>query len=161
MPESLGVFNACTPLPSIVLRPSGRGAVMDTERLAAALIDRTLPKRQWTHEAHLRAGLWHLLNHTEAEALELLRTRIRAYNESTGVANTEVSGYHETVTRFYLRVIGKFLDAADAARPIDELADELIAKYGARDLPLRHYSRERLFSPQARRSWMDPDLQPL
>ncbi len=132
----------------------------ETERIAAALIDRTLPKVQWTHEAHLRAGLWHAFHHP-ADALDLLRSRIRAYNESTGVANTANSGYHETTTRFYLVVIRKFLDSADAARPIDELADELIAKFGARDLPLRHYRRETLFSAEARRSWVPPDLEPI
>jgi hypothetical protein len=131
---------------------------VETERIAAALIDRTLPKPQWTHEAHLRAGLWHALNHPEGEALDLLRSRIRAYNESTGVANTAVSGYHETTTRFYLCVIRKFIASTDAARPLDELADELIARFGARDLPLRYYSRDMLFSAEARRVWVPPDL---
>jgi len=35
----------------------------ETERVASALIDRTLPKAEWTHEAHLRAGLWHVQAH--------------------------------------------------------------------------------------------------
>jgi hypothetical protein len=70
----------------------------------------------------------------------------------TGVANTAVSGYHETITRFYLCVIRSFLDSADGARTIDELADELIARFGERELPLRYYSRARLFSEEARRA---------
>jgi hypothetical protein len=74
--------------------------VTETDRIAAALIARTLPKSEWTHEAHLRAGLWHAVHHPDAIALNLLRERIRAYNESTGVANTASSGYHETTTRF-------------------------------------------------------------
>jgi len=134
---------------------------METERVARALIDRTLPKPQWTHHAHLRAGLWHALHHTDAVALALLRERIRAYNEATGVANTETSGYHETITRFYVQLIRRFLDSVDAQRPADELATELIEFYGDRELPLRHYSRERLFSPAARLGWIEPDLRPL
>lgn len=101
-----------------------------------------------------------MLHHPEAAALNLLRERIRAYNVSTGVANTPSAGYHETLTRFYLGVIRDFLVSADSARPIDDLAGELIARFGDRNLPLRHYTRERLFSVEARLGWLAPDLQP-
>ena|SRR5664279_4555856 len=134
---------------------------METDRIAREFIARTLPKSEWTHEAHLRVGLWHSLRHPEADALNLMRQRIRAYNESTGVANTPDSGYHETITRFYLRVIRCFLESAGCGGPIDELARELIARFGERDLPLRHYTRERLFSAEARLNWLAPDLAPL
>jgi hypothetical protein len=134
---------------------------METDRIARALIERTLPKSEWTHHAHLRAGLWHLLRYPDDVALALLRERIRAFNESTGVANTETGGYHETITRFYLCVIRVFLDSADVARPPDELARELIERRGEHGLVLRHYSRGLLFSPEARRSWAEPDLLPL
>jgi hypothetical protein len=49
----------------------------------------------------------------------------------------------------------------DSRRAIDELAQELIARYGDRDLQLRHYTRQRLFSPEARFSWLEPDLEEL
>ena len=125
------------------------------------LIARSLPKAEWTHHAHLRAGLWHALHYPDDVALELLRERIRAYNEATGVANTASSGYHETITRFYLHVITTYLRSVDSRRAIDELAQELIARYGDRDLQLRHYTRQRLFSPEARFSWLEPDLEEL
>jgi len=44
---------------------------------------------------------------------------------------------------------------------MDELAGELIERFGKRELPLRHYSRERLFSVGARLGWVEPDLQQL
>jgi hypothetical protein len=129
-----------------------------TERIARGLIDCSLPKVEWTHEAHLRAGLWHVLQHGAPAALELLRGRISRYNESVGTANTDTSGYHETITRFYVTVIDRFLNAHDAAAPIDDLAAQLVADYGDRRLPLRCYSESRLFSPVARRSWVEPDI---
>ncbi len=134
---------------------------METNRIACAFIARTLPKSEWTHHAHLRVGLWHLLHHPESIALGLLRERIRAYNEATGVVNTESGGYHETITHFYLHLIRVFLEAVDPARPVDDLARELIERYGEHDLVLRYYSRERLFSPEARRCWLEPELLPL
>lgn len=130
----------------------------ETEWIAEALIARTLPKAEWTHEAHLRAGLWHVLQHGAPAALDLLRTRISSYNESVGTLNTDTSGYHETITRFYVTVIDRFLAANDRAMPIDDLAARLLAECGDRRLPMRYYSEGRLFSVVARRSWVEPDL---
>ncbi len=133
----------------------------ETERIARALIDRTLPKREWTHEAHLRAGLWHVHAHGAVAALELLRKRITLYNESVGTQNTDTSGYHETLTRFYVTVIDRFLATADRSMDLDELARALLAACGDRKLPLHHYSEGKLFSVVARRSWVEPDLRPI
>lgn len=133
----------------------------ETERIAQALIDKALPKAEWTHEAHLRAGLWHVLQHGAPAALELLRERISSYNESVGTRNTDTSGYHETLTRFYVTVIDRFLATADRTRELDLLARDLLATCGDRKLPLHHYSEGRLFSPVARRSWVEPDLRPI
>ncbi len=133
----------------------------ETERVARGLIERTLPKAEWTHEAHLRAGLWHVAEHGAVAALELLRARIAIYNESVGTENTDTSGYHETLTRFYVTVIDRFLASSDRSLDLDALAQQLIAAHGDRQLPLRHYSEGRLFSVVARRSWVDPDLRPI
>lgn len=131
---------------------------METDRIVRAFVARTLPKSEWTHHAHLRVGLWHALQYPDAVALELLRGGISAYNEATGVANTAQSGYHETITRFYVHVIRAFLGTVDPGRPIDELAQALIEQWGDRNLPLRYYSPQRLFSVDARRAWIEPDL---
>src|SRR5690349_14771897 len=112
--------------------------VTETERVARALIDRTLPKAEWTHHAHLRTGLCHVLQHGPIIALELLRARITAYNESVGTANTDTSGYHETITRFYVTIIDRFLASADRSLDADALAAQLIAAHGDRRLPLHH-----------------------
>lgn len=130
----------------------------ETERIAQGLIDCTLPKAEWTHHAHLRAGLWHVLHHGAPAALDLLRARISRYNETVGTMNNDSSGYHETITRFYVTVIDRFVGANDRTMAIDDLAARLIAEYGDRRLPLRCYSESRLFSPVARRSWVEPDL---
>ena len=124
-------------------------------------IAQTLPKTEWTHQAHLRVGLWHALQYPDSAALELLRGRISAYNEATGVANTAQSGYHETITRFYVHVIRLFVRSVDQSVAFDELAHALIAQWGDKNLPLRHYSPHRLFSAEARLAWVEPDLAPL
>jgi len=112
----------------------------ETERIARALSDCALPKLEWTHHAHLRAGLWHVLEYGPVAALDLLRQRISVYNESVGTANTDSSGYHETLTRFYVVVIDQFLATVVRESDLDQLAEQLIADYGDRRLPMRHCS---------------------
>ena len=128
---------------------------------AVAFCDGTLTKAEWTHFAHLRVGLWHMLHHGVDDALELLRTRIRALNESHGVANSDTGGYHETITRFYVWLTAAFLRNTDRTRPVDDLVVELILRFGDRDLPLTYWSKERLMTPEAGRGWAEPDLRPL
>ena len=129
-----------------------------TDQLVSRFIDLSLPKSEWTHQAHLRVGLWHTMRHSPIETLDLLRERISSFNIATGVENTESAGYHETITRFYIHLIGHFLASADTRQPIDELERELIDRYGDKELPLRYYTKERLFSTEARFGWVPPDL---
>jgi len=133
----------------------------DVNRIAEAFIACTLPKAEWTHEAHLKVGLWHGLRYSADESLNLLRERIKRYNISCGVQNTESSGYHETITCFYVWQIGYFLQETAYNESIDELADELIKQYGDRRLVFTYWSRETLFSVRARLSWVEPDLNQL
>ena len=137
---------------------TGAPASSATDRLAAAFVACTLPAAEWTHEAHLRVGLWHRLRMPAEASLDTLRDRIRRYNESLGNENTDTDGYHETITRFYVILIDRFVAAADVTRDIDQLADDLIAHLGFRGLPLDYYSSDRLFSVEARRAWLAPDL---
>jgi hypothetical protein len=144
-----------------IRRGTMTAAACETDELARRFGERTLPKAEWTHGAHIRVGLWHLLKHGEEPSLGLLREGIKKYNLSVGGENTDTGGYHETITRFYVWLIARFLENEDRTLPIDELAHLLLARYGAKDVPLRYFSKERLMSVEARRAWIEPDLRPL
>ncbi len=105
----------------------------------------------------LLVGLWYLSKHTPAEALEIVRQRIRAYNIAVGTANTDSSGYHETLTRLYLNAIAAHLRDHRGESLPQALALLLNTPLARSDWPLELYSRERLFSVQARREWVEPD----
>ena len=123
--------------------------------------DRTLPREEWTHAAHLTVALRHLLQYDWMEAVIRVRTGIKRYNASHGIANTATSGYHETLTRFWLRRVRAFIeDGRNEARSLVSLANDLVAG-SDKNLPLTFYTRERLFSPEARAVWIEPDLRPL
>lgn len=116
-----------------------------------------LPKERWTHEAHLVAGFWYTWHLGEEAALETMRTRIRRHNESVGTSNTDTGGYHETITRLYIGAIGEHI--SDHRHESFEIALMSLLASPLRDSgwPLLHYSRERLFSVEARRRWIEPD----
>jgi hypothetical protein len=117
----------------------------------------TLPRREWTHQAHLVVALWYVTHHGAAAALEILRRRIRTYNEATSTQNTDTQGYHETLTRLYLKGIAE-LAARQENEPLPlQVAALLQSPLAERQWPLRFYSRDRLYSVEARRDWVEPD----
>lgn len=130
-------------------------------RLVQGFDDLTLPKSAWTHRAHLTVALWYASHLPFAEALAAVRTGIQRLNARHGVPATPTGGYHETVTCFYMRVVCRFVAEEGGHGDWAERANRLVERYGARDLPLRHYSRELLMSPAARAGWIEPDLVPL
>jgi hypothetical protein len=130
----------------------------DIARIAAGVIDRTLPKPEWTHAAHFACALW-MLAAPGRDARAEMPGLIRAYNEATGVANTDTEGYHETITQASLRAAATWLRPGV---PLSEaLAALLASDHGRSDWLLRYWSKPVLFSPEARRAWVEPDLQPL
>jgi hypothetical protein len=132
----------------------------DIERIARGLIDRSLPKSEWTHAAHFAAALW-VLRRVGPRAVSAMPPLIRAYNEATGVANTDTSGYHETITLASLRAASFWVGRRPDA-PLDEVLAEMLATpIGRSDWMFKYWSRNTLFSVAARKSWTEPDLAPL
>ena len=123
--------------------------------------DRTLPRDEWTHAAHLTVALWHLLQFDWPEAVARVRRGIKRYNAAHGILTTPTGGYHETLTLFWLRAVRTFLEAErNEARALIHLANDLAATHD-RGLPFTFYTRARLFSPEARANWVEPDLKSL
>jgi hypothetical protein len=131
----------------------------EIEHIGEGLLARTLSRPEWTHEAHLAATTYLLLKRPDIDVDAELPGIIRRYNESVGGVNSDTEGYHETVTRVFLRGVRMFLAEADRDEPLHELVNALLlSPMGRRDWPLRFYSPERLFSAEARREFVRPDL---
>ncbi|WP_225205760.1 hypothetical protein [Novosphingobium huizhouense] len=129
--------------------------------VAQGLLDRSLPKAEWTHEAHLAACLCLLREHPALVLERDLPGVIRAYNEAVGGKNTDSAGYHETLTQLYIRGVRAFAATLPAGASLVDAVNALLAsEIGPRDWPLCFYSRERLFGVEARRHWVEPDLAP-
>lgn len=131
----------------------------EIEHLGEGLLSRTLSRAEWTHEAHLAATTYLLLRRPDVDIDKELPGIIRRFNESVGGVNSDTEGYHETITRVFLHGVRLFLAEADPNAPIHELVNELLlSPMGRRDWPLRFYSPARLFSVEARRNFVAPDI---
>jgi hypothetical protein len=130
-------------------------------RVAAGLRDCTLPRADWTHEAHLAACACLLLEHADFVAERDMPGTIRAYNVSVGGVNDATQGYHETITQFSILAVRAHLATDGEGSLVERVNSLLRSKRGRRDYPLRFWSRGLLFSPEARLGWVDPDLAPL
>ena len=123
------------------------------------MIARTLPRPKWTHEAHLGTCAWIVLERPDLLPERDLPDLIRRYNVSVGGVNDETQGYHETITQLFIRGVRLNLAGSEGQGSLaDRVNLLLLSPQGRREWPLRFYSRERLFSVEARLGWVEPDL---
>ena len=84
------------------------------------------------------------------------------YNQCVGTVNSDHSGYHETITLFWLAVVKARLREVDDAMPRIEAVRIVVTELAPqRDLYREYYSFDVVRSIEARRAWMAPDLKPL
>jgi hypothetical protein len=130
-------------------------------RIGQGLLDCVLAKSEWTHEAHLAACAWILLERPDLLPERDLPGLIRRFNESVGGVNSDTEGYHETITQLSIGAVRAALSRSEG-RSLSKRVNALLeAPEGRRDWPLRFYSRDLLFSRKARLAWCEPDLSPL
>lgn len=140
-------------------------APFENDAAVAALLDvfhaGTLPRSAWNHRAHLTVALTVARSIPGAGAIDAMRTAILRFNAAVGIESTPDYGYHETLTVFYMAVVTLHIARNPVPVSPSHDANQLMAEWGRADLPLSHYSHERLFSREARARWLPPDLAPL
>jgi hypothetical protein len=129
--------------------------------VAVGLVARTLPRLEWTHEAHLAATACLILEYPDFLPERDLPGTIARYNEAVGGVNDDTQGYHETITQFYIGAVRVHLAECRESTLADRVNALLASHRGTRDYPLRFFSPDLLFSVAARRGFVEPDLSPL
>src|SRR5262249_36167166 len=116
----------------------------------------TLPKSEWTHAAHVAVAACHLFDRPQDQALEEIRSGIIHYNASVGTANTDHSGYHETLTRFWTGLIADWLGTVTVSSRL-ALVRAAIRRFGGDSALFRsYYSFHVLKHIRAPREWNAP-----
>jgi hypothetical protein len=130
----------------------------EIDAFLAAFEGCTLPKERWTHGAHLLTGACYVHGLGRDAALEKMRICVRRYNESVGGKNTDTSGYHETITVMWIRLLDELLRESPAMEraTFARLAVERFV--GEKDVFRRYYDFDVVGSVEARREWVAPNL---
>jgi hypothetical protein len=130
-------------------------------RAGRKFLELSLPKPEWTHAAHFAVTLWLMRHRPDLDLETAMPGLIRSFNEATGTPNTDTGEYHETITLASFGV-ARIVLAPTPVRSLHEILDMLLASpLGDSNWLLAYWSRERLFSVEARRGWLEPDLKAL
>jgi hypothetical protein len=129
---------------------------MTPVEIVRALERGEIPNEGFHHASHLGVAWVYLMESpTTGEAAERMAATLRRFAASVG----HPEKYHHTTTVFWMRRLA----AARVSHP-DAPLDDILRRTPAlldKHLPLTYYSPGRLFSEEARLSWLDPDLRPL
>jgi len=142
--------------------PTGYPKLSDAVLLIERFEKGTLQRAEWNHTVHLTIAIWYLAHFEEPQAAERVIDGIRRFNRVHDIQSTRSSGYHETLTLFWLGIARRFLEQAGRSTPTLDLINAFIARYGGRPKLYRdYYSKRHIRSWRARHFWVDPDLKPL
>lgn len=116
----------------------------------------TISHDDWKHSEHLVVALYYLTHHDLETAYGKMRSGILNLLENGFKVDLKKEmPYHETITLFWMRAVAGFNASKNAS--LLEKANEVAYKWD-KDHPLKFYSRELLFSDEARSKFVDADL---
>lgn len=133
--------------------------IEEAEKLVAAFENCTLDKDDWSHEAHLLAGMKMCILHKENAYVEM-KKRVIHFNEAVGTINSESSGYHETITHYWIVILHDFCKKNNISTFNQVAVDTLLfaEELTKRNSFLEYYSKDLIMSSKARLELVEPDL---
>jgi hypothetical protein len=115
------------------------------------------PGADFHHREHLITTVYLLWTFRDRDWRSDLPELIRRYNVSQGGQNTDTSGYHHTITLFYIDLVAKALALEPHLDLVRFCRKVLDGPASTKDLMLRYYSRKLLYSVEARKYSIQPD----
>ncbi len=117
----------------------------------------TIAHDDWKHAEHLVVALYYLTLHDLDSAYAKMRGGIlKLLENGFKVDLKKEMPYHETITLFWMRVVDGYNSSRNGTSLLEK-AIEVAYKWD-KDFPLKFYSRELLFSDEARGRFVEPDL---
>jgi len=116
-----------------------------------------LPHRHWTHTAHVAIAAYYAFAHPPEEAFRRTKAGIVHYNTCVGTPNTEDSGYHETLTRFWSEVVRELLENRRAESQFEAVRHAVDVLGEDRDRHRLYYTFDVVRDRRARCKWIPPD----
>ena len=94
-----------------------------------------------------------------SEARRLMENAVKRYDFENNIIAVSPNSYNETLTVFWLSVVNDYLKRNKTKYLFTDLANNLVEHFSDRDLPLKYYTSQQLFSPIAKVKWLTPDKQ--
>ena len=116
----------------------------------------TIARADWGHAEHLTVALYYLSNHDRNAAYKKMREGIFNLLRAFEVDLSKEMPYHETLTVFWLKTVAEFKESRIGTLVLGHF-NELVEKFD-KDYPLKFYSREVLYSDEARAAFVEADL---
>jgi len=120
----------------------------------------TWPLEDWHHRQHIKVAYLYLSSYPFETAMSRIRERIKAFNLAHNLPDLPTSGYHETMTQAWMRLVSQTLrqfGPAESADAFFERSPQLSEKKILR----LFYSAEVFMSPRAKTEFLEADLIPL
>jgi len=118
-----------------------------------------IPLHCWCHEYHVRVAFIYLEKYGFNNALISMREGIQRYNDSKSIPNSLESGYHETLTVAWLKIIESQKRGCDSSDSLQfwcshrQLHDKTLLR--------RYYTSDCILTDTAKRKYVEPDIRPL
>jgi hypothetical protein len=119
----------------------------------------TWPLAEWHHKQHIKVAYLYLSRYPFEAAMTRLREKIKAFNAANNLPDELTSGYHETMTQAWLRLVHFTLceyGPAENADAFYEANPQLSQKKTLRFF----YTKERFQTMEAKTGFVEPDLIP-
>ena len=129
---------------------------MTDVELTRALERGEIANESFHHLSHLHVAWVYLTESSSVkEAAAKMRNTLQRFAASAGKSEK----YHETITLFWVHLLAgmRAFGSRESLQQIVQANPQLLEK----NFPLAYYSAGRLFSDEARTSWVEPDLKPL
>lgn len=126
------------------------------KRIIESFENGTIARDDWRHAEHMVVANFYLSENDFDAALGKMRAGIFNLLRAFGVDLEKEMPYHETLTVFWMRTVEDFRKTKNGASAL-EMCNEMAERFD-KDYPLKFYSRERLFSDEARAGFVEADI---
>ncbi|MEP4485506.1 MAG: hypothetical protein ABJ013_07760 [Halioglobus sp.] len=116
------------------------------------------PVAEFDHKAHIRLAYVYLAENSTVETVHLVRDTLTALLRHAGVDPSQK--YHETLTEAWVLAVSHFMRNTDDSQSADDFIKKNTAMLDSK-IMMTHYSPEILFSDEARKAFVEPNLDPI
>ena len=137
-----------------------RGFTCDEELTALVRAFETceISRESWDHAGHIAVALVYATELGEEAATDRMRDALLHFTRVNNIVPSPGRGYHETLTRFWMRMVVVVAAEMDASEPLHARANAAIERLAEKNVAKRYYSPELLASDEARNGFVLPDL---